>query len=1211
MGLIEELHELKNALFDFSKRNPLVNIKPDGIWWIDDVPDDKTASKIYANSNTFLREYGLETTLDVRLFIKWCPPKSKSSELYVVSPLFYYPTRISRKRRIKVEYSAESYLNKGMINPLISYYFEKWFDLKIPQDLDENQIRVFLEKNFQKENNKTAYITTTEFTDEQRWEIIVRRGIGNFNYKKSVLHADYEMLIAKPNHSISRVLGYMEPAIHGNTDIVEVDHLDRSQQLVIHDAIQNDLVIQGPPGTGKSHTIVSLISNYLAQGKKVLFVSEKRVALQVVQERLTQLGLGHLTAFFNTQKDQKKRFYKRLKNTLQYLNNTQNDPYNGSFEEVKRSPLIDLYCRLFQPNDKLNISFQELMEHLASVDLSIDELKLKGVIPSYSVWKSALPVLEFQESEVVKSFGQKLISDCGFMMLNPAVFQEKNPTVILEKRLDDLTKVLEQLEKLCKRFDLVVHVEELTRLALTASILSMVDKVQLDLLNVDSKKYRSFNNWAKKYATLKTKIKHAEKANEGWSRKPSLSEITELIDIIKSAARSDEKRKGIFRHLKRSPAKVKEAFRDFHSTISDHAKIKLLEGLQLEWRLRAEFDEVKVKLKHHFNINEPSQEIDLIFSLRTRLDRVSTNQYLTILEHNNSGELIQDLAALHPELAKANGQLKFIFAKYPIHDVLQLKRFISTFKKELSMIHHWLPELRQLFDLPQSIRQLLNENRQSVSRLTSGVVYHELMKSMRFETAFKNLSGWELGNELNKSIIDRTRQQLLGRSRLVGEWQSQYKELENLIETPAIKLKGESKQKKKDYKQVRRRIQHESHKQQQHMAIREFFSETNPDLIDLQPVWMMNPLTVSEFLPCKDDLFDVVIFDESSQIPLEDAIPSIYRAKQTIVVGDSNQMPPGSFFSSRSETLSLLDQADETLKSSILSWHYRSSNPSLITFSNRHFYDNQLLSLPPINAEKPIEFHYVANGIFDQGKNSQEALVLTQFLSKMEDQNKSVMIITFSLEQEKCIRKHLANLNIETGRLLSIRNLENVQGTQTDIVLLSIGYGKNEDGLFRQNFGPVNQHKGANRLNVMFTRAKEKMIVFSSVKANDFSWSVNRGVQVLRDFIAYCENFQINETLHQPDRFGAKTIMNWLSENQLEHVVYYPAKDGLVVDGFIDSNTQKILLVDPIIDEEKVDFSNLYHVLKERFNEVKIVLSVDLWQHQDRVKEEVLAYFTK
>ena len=129
-------------------------------------------------------------------------------------------------------------------------------------------------------------------------------------------------------------------------------------------------------------------------------------------------------------------------------------------------------------------------------------------------------------------------------------------------------------------------------------------------------------------------------------------------------------------------------------------------------------------------------------------------------------------------------------------------------------------------------------------------------------------------------------------------------------------------------------------------------------LSEMQKVWVMNPLSVSERLACKKDLFDVVIFDEASQIPLEDAVPAIYRSKQIVVVGDEKQMPPSSFFASHSESQTLLDKASLSFSKEMFKWHYRSEHPALIQFSNKQFYEDELLTFPSNSADFPINFNF-------------------------------------------------------------------------------------------------------------------------------------------------------------------------------------------------------------------------------------------------------------
>ena len=400
---------------------------------------------------------------------------------------------------------------------------------------------------------------------------------------------------------------------------------------------------------------------------------------------------------------------------------------------------------------------------------------------------------------------------------------------------------------------------------------------------------------------------------------------------------------------------------------------------------------------------------------------------------------------------------------------------------------------------------------------------------------------------------------------------------------------------------------HESAKQQQYLPVKKLLSETTPHLFSMFKVWMMNPLTISERLLCEPNLFDVVIFDEASQIPLEDGLPAVFRAKQIVVVGDSKQMPPSRFFSSQTNTHSLLQEAEINLKSTMLTMHYRSRHPQLMTFSNQYFYDNELSYFPPSTANIPIKLIKV-NGKFNKGINKEEANAIAVYYKQLVlNQQKNIAIIAFSAEQEQAIIKAIQIMQLPENPQLTIRNLENTQGIEKEVVLISIGYAYNDEGIFRQQFGPLNQTYGANRLNVMLTRAKSQMVVFTSVSGSDFKLSTNRGVQLLKAFIDYAEKSQ-TYTTNQPTEFLQKHVFNLLKENKTCH--YYDAVYGQNIECFIDLTQHKILLINPGLNpNDHKDIYTILSVLKERFKAVKVLLASDYFENTQRFNDEVLNFF--
>ena len=191
---------------------------------------------------------------------------------------------------------------------------------------------------------------------------------------------------------------------------------------------------------------------------------------------------------------------------------------------------------------------------------------------------------------------------------------------------------------------------------------------------------------------------------------------------------------------------------------------------------------------------------------------------------------------------------------------------------------------------------------------------------------------------------------------------------------------------------------------------------------------------------------------------------------------------------------------------------------------------------------------------------------------------------------------------------LEIRNLENTQGIEADLILISIGYGKNEKEELRLNFGPVNQVNGANRLNVLFTRAREKMVVFTSIKSSDFPLSSNRGVTVLHDFLAHIERLSTkSDEKSFPDK-----AHEWVGQLLINrpNVQFYSAKNGIAINCFVDTVKSHILLIDPCLNENEVsDLETIVGRLRKDYRKVKIVLSIDIWMHTNRVREEIIAYF--
>lgn len=339
-------------------------------------------------------------------------------------------------------------------------------------------------------------------------------------------------------------------------------------------------------------------------------------------------------------------------------------------------------------------------------------------------------------------------------------------------------------------------------------------------------------------------------------------------------------------------------------------------------------------------------------------------------------------------------------------------------------------------------------------------------------------------------------------------------------------------------------LRREAMKKKRHLPIRTLFKEIPNMLLKLKPCLMMSPLSVSQFLPSYPGGFDLLIFDEASQIFTEDAVGAIYRASQILVAGDNKQMPPTDFFrasdfeedevlsepavASSADYASVLDeiQTIDGIDVCHLRWHYRSKHESLIAFSNHRFYSNKLVTFPGTIDKSPnlgVHFHYVSDGIYDRGGkriNQREAecvadLVFDHF---RKTPGKSLGVVAFSqaqmvaiddeIERRRAIDPQFEDFfNDDRLEGFFVKNLENVQGDERDVIFFSVGYGRDSQGRLSMNFGPLNRDGGERRLNVAVTRAREKVVLVSSIKAGDIDLGAtsSSGVLNFHKYLEYAE----------------------------------------------------------------------------------------------------------
>ena len=362
-------------------------------------------------------------------------------------------------------------------------------------------------------------------------------------------------------------------------------------------------------------------------------------------------------------------------------------------------------------------------------------------------------------------------------------------------------------------------------------------------------------------------------------------------------------------------------------------------------------------------------------------------------------------------------------------------------------------------------------------------------------------------------------------------------------------------------------------------SIRSIIDDIPTLLPRLCPCMLMSPISVAQYIDINADKFDLVIFDEASQMPTSEAVGAIARGKALVVVGDSKQMPPTSFFTTNQvdEDEVDIDDMESILDDCItlslcehqLNWHYRSKHESLIAFSNSQYYGNRLLTFPSIDDHVAKVTLVPVNGIYDKGHtrcNPEESkAIVSEIIRRLSDeelQKYSIGVVAFSKVQGDLIEDDLTEVLDKNPQFkeiamngkepIFVKNLENVQGDERDVILFSIGYGTDKDGRVSMNFGPLNNVGGERRLNVAVSRARYEMMVFSNLKSSqiDLKRSNSKGVEGLKGFLEFAETGQLP--------FNSDTAHDSISNVMVKQICDALASKGYLTEKFVGRSNFKV-----------------------------------------------------
>lgn len=1017
--------------------------------------------------------------------------------------------------------------------------------------------------------------------------------LAHFNYRKMSLVRDYTALVeaGEDQQSFGRVFSIAPrdvetaaPAPLAANEQWNVVPSDATQDAAVAMARSGEsFIIQGPPGTGKSQTITNLIADFAAHGKRVLFVCEKRAALDVVFNRLKQSGLERLATLIHDSQEDKKPFIHDLKECYEdWLKR------ESGLEQL--TVTRDRTVKAFAHNFDQIAEFEAALSAAGSEDApSIRALirrqlelpsfegdypySIRERLPTPVQWEEAKTLARQIEQSTTQSFGLTSLSETPFALLSKAVVTDERAYARTEDFINQTEQIADRLSDAYDEMPDYIRVEaasvkdliELAELCDRARRVKLADN--LGLLEENSPASAKLAQFQSAHQSLARKLAEASEGATNWQ------DPFEPDDAAAGLALAEAKEPGFFNFLSGPWRTLKasvEARYDFTAHAVRPSVTEVLRKLTAKHDIQAEIRSHEVDMGAAFGTEEPASLLETRDLLATKRRESKALERL----FDPSGRCEHDIAALAAMLPLLHDLRVRIEGNLQDAEWLDLSRLaekIRDMREGLEDLPDLLPLIASTYEVSDQCGIVLRNIGERAHGMEALIVDEALQAAFRTKPELQRFDAGRLGQLARRSAKARS---ILAEDNARSILANVHNEFlanvrHSTLSTSQLDAKGKAL--KKAYATGRREAEHEFGKSTRYRSIRDMASgETGLVVGDLKPIWLMSPLSVSDTLPLAPDLFDVVIFDEASQIPVEDGVPALCRAPQLIVVGDEMQLPPTSFFASsiddgdmeiavehEGEAVnimldadSLLTQSARHLPATLLAWHYRSRSEALISFSNAAFYDGQLVTIPdqsfpvpreepsPLASEeddaatiatermleRPISVHKVSDGVYSERANLPEAQLIAGMVKQLlmrEEQGKSIGVVAFSEAQQSCIENALeelaasdkafaARLEDEYAREddgefngLFVKNLENVQGDERDIIILSICYAPNTKGKMAMNFGPINQRGGEKRLNVIFSRARHHMAVVTTIDPEAITNTHNDGAMALRTFLAF------------------------------------------------------------------------------------------------------------
>lgn len=1132
-------HYSKDKVYDIANASAK---KTELICYKEGKPLERVMKRLYQEYKFSIDEKGVNSLYFAFGFIKY-----NDLGQDFLAPILLIGIDLYKKNDV---YRVRACEDDAILNPTLDYYFRVNKKIELPKYEDEGIL---------------AYIA--KLRQYFSFEIIEEMGIGIFSFQKMNMYMDLKLNkdIALGNNNVRRLLGEAIPNDEDlNLDIYPVVDCDSSQLEAIKQVAKGkSFILEGPPGSGKSQTITNLIATLIGNGKRVLFVSEKQAALNVVYENLKRVGLSEFALELHSNKANKKSFIDEVYKTAilpKYNVQIESIDIKENYELITND-ILDYYNALHEKYIEGKYSIYDLYNRYLKIDINPIEFRIHCENYKLDNLDYICEVLDSYSREI-KIFDTK---DYTTIPLYGLINLSRN--YLEYDFINDINKsifYLNKIKELVNSLDFI-HINNNKIKSVTDFYFAIDYCYVLNNLYYYTDTY--FDNEARALLE-KTAISYISTSGSISSNRviEKYDSLVLDLDLANIYSILKEKENSFFKFLNKD-------YKNTYKKLLCYRKEVTKGKLSSEVRELIRYKDLCSQRDKDFN------------ELKLFIPTLDASKVEKILEDINALKSINK-CSLHSSINTVKDSILNVLSSY--------KRYDNDYLRLNEIAKHYDPEILNVMNtdidfLITKLNSLVSYRDIFVNYLYLDDVVNKIKElklidyinycceidldldklGLQFK---KNYLHIYLSNEIDKSPV-----LFKFREKSFNDKVNKFKELDIKIQDINVStiISKNSMKRPDDFVcegSSFKLLSREYNKAKKQMSIRRLLDEIFDFIVDIKPIFLMSPLSVSTYLDNKSDLFDYVIFDEASQIFAWDAFGAIYRSKECVIIGDSKQLPPTNFFNAGDTEgeeedseigESILSLASMTFISQALKWHYRSRSEELIQFSNKTFYNNSLITLPSANKHRNgfgIDHIYLKEGVYDlkTRTNRIEAEFITDLvIEHYRNSTQSLGVVAFSKVQAELISDILdeklshepelrRTIDSITHEPFFVKNLESVQGDERDRIIFSICYGHNEYGKFYQRFGPLNNLGGEKRLNVAITRAKYNITVVTSIRSYEISSSDSIGANALKDYLHFCENVSISTNTSLSDNGVILSVKKALED------------EGYVVDTNYGSSAVKI-----------------------------------------------------